>query len=526
MLNTRLSTSLLPSRPRVVNGLRILWVLVVLWHELGAFDWALRSCLWPDSQQPQAQSPNSRVARILVIADPQILDKHSYSERGVFVSLLSRLMVDLNLRKSWHATFHRLQPDAVVVLGDMMDNGRKSMSTTEYENYHRRYRDIFKTYKRSVPMYFLPGNHDVGLGASASFSPEADSRYTSHFGPRNHYVSVGNHTLVFIDATALAEEDVLRAGSGHSFDSWPAVRYGPIEFVQQIAESHSGGSAVLFTHIPLARPQDASCGPLRERGTIRQGFGFGYQNTLMEGATIFLLDRLKPSLILSGDDHDYCDYQHIIPSTNTSVREVTVKSFSIAMGVRRPGFQLLSLISTVPLDDSLDQVPVLPPLDTPCFLPDQIGIYLQVYFPLIVLSLVILLVCNISWSTQRVWGAKRNRSQTRLGCHEFSRGMGDHRHSRSADTHYEMDHPSSLPPPVSKPQNVDFGFTWWKGRWWTSLFCRFKRGVQRRRIPSLPYRSFHRHEASILCAIAKDALDVSWPAVSAFVVAAWWAMQR
>ncbi|KAI6121443.1 Metallo-dependent phosphatase [Pisolithus sp. B1] len=442
--------------------------------------------------QPQAQSPNSRVARILVIADPQVLDEHSYPERGVFMSFLTQLMVDLNLRKSWRAAFHRLQPDAVVVLGDMMDNGRKSMSTTEYENYHQRYRDIFKAYKRPVPTYYLPGNHDVGLGASASFSPEADSRYTSHFGPRNHYVSVGNHTLVFIDATALAEEDVLRAGQGHSFDSWPAVRYGPIEFVKQIAASHSGGSFVLFTHIPLARPQNASCGPLRERG-----------------ATVFLLDRLKPSLILrgySGDDHDYCDYQHTIPSTNTNVREITVKSFSIAMG-------LLSLISTVPSDDSLNQVPVLPPLDTPCFLPDQIGIYLQVYLPLIVLSLVFLLVCNsimvhatglggqnaiaagLEWAIMgfpAAWvviGAQRSsRCSLRNGTipRLFHCLYRNPKTSTSVSRRGKVDGG----PPYSAGSNAEF------------------KGV------------------GVLCAFTKDALNVAWPAVSAFVVAAWWAMQR
>ncbi|KAI6157523.1 Metallo-dependent phosphatase-like protein [Pisolithus tinctorius] len=525
MLRSRLNNSRLPSRSCIVNGLRILWVLVVLWHELAVFDWTLRTCHWPDSQQ--AQSLNLRVARILVIADPQVLDKHSYPERNLFTSFLSQVMVDLNLRKSWHAAFHHLRPDAVVVLGDMMDNGRSLMSNSEYKTYHERYRDIFKAYECSVPTYYLPGNHDVGLGAAASFSLEADSRYTSHFGPRNHYVSVGNHTLVFIDATALAEEDVLRAGRGHSFDNWPAVRHGPIEFVKRIAESHSGGSIVLFTHIPLARPQDASCGPLRERGTIRQGFGFGYQNTLMDGATVFLLDRLKPSLILSGDDHDYCDYQHTIPSTNTSVREVTVKSFSIAMGVRRPGFQLLSLISTVPLQDSLNQVPVLPPLDTPCFLPNQIGIYLQVYFPLFILSLVILLLCNISWSTQRTWSAKRARCEARMDSYEFSRGMvGDSLRSRSADARYETNHPLSLPLPVSKPLDIDFGFTWWKGRWWTSVFHRFKLRTQRHRIPSLLRRSSYRHEAGVLHAFTKDVLNVAWPAVSAFVVAAWWVMQR
>ena len=68
--------------------------------------------------------------------------------------------------------------------------------------------------------------------------------------------------------------------------------------MKQTAESRPEGPVILFTHIPLARPLGVDCGPLRERGTIRQGYGFGYQNTLMDGATEFLLDRLNPSLIL------------------------------------------------------------------------------------------------------------------------------------------------------------------------------------------------------------------------------------
>lgn len=58
-------------------------------------------------------------------------------------------------------------------------------------------------------------------------------------------------------------------------------------------------------------------------------------------------------------------------------REVTVKSPSIAMGIRTPGFQLLTLSSNHPEDRA-------------CFMPDQLGIYLEVYTPLIVLSLLVL----------------------------------------------------------------------------------------------------------------------------------------
>jgi len=41
----------LMSRRVVVNALRFSWMLVVLWHEFGVFDWVLRDCHWPDSQQ-------------------------------------------------------------------------------------------------------------------------------------------------------------------------------------------------------------------------------------------------------------------------------------------------------------------------------------------------------------------------------------------------------------------------------------------------------------------------------------------
>lgn len=45
--------------------------------------------------------------------------------------LLSQVMTDLNMRKSWRAVHQRFRPDYVVFLGDMMDNGRLDMSHEE-----------------------------------------------------------------------------------------------------------------------------------------------------------------------------------------------------------------------------------------------------------------------------------------------------------------------------------------------------------------------------------------------------------
>jgi hypothetical protein len=65
----------------------------------------------------QPHIPDSRIVRILVISDPQIIDRHSYPGRGPLLSALSQCVVDLNLRKSWNSAFRRLRPHVVVVLG-------------------------------------------------------------------------------------------------------------------------------------------------------------------------------------------------------------------------------------------------------------------------------------------------------------------------------------------------------------------------------------------------------------------------
>ena len=54
---------------------------------------------------------------------------------------------------------------------------------------------------------------------------------------------------------------------------------------------------VLFTHIPLFRPRGTSCGPLREHGTIRDGSGYGYENTLDPLTSEWILKGIRPSII-------------------------------------------------------------------------------------------------------------------------------------------------------------------------------------------------------------------------------------
>jgi ethanolamine phosphate phosphodiesterase len=51
---------------------------------------------------------------------------------------------------------------------------------------------------------------------------------------------------------------------------------------------------ILLSHIPLARPEMANCGPYREKGTIRRDVGHGFQSMLGRETTGFLLKTLEP----------------------------------------------------------------------------------------------------------------------------------------------------------------------------------------------------------------------------------------
>lgn len=301
----------------------------------------------------------------------------------------------------------------------------------------------------------MVGNHDVGLGRSSAFSRRARPRYEKSFNVSdpNQVVYFGNHTLVLLDAPGLVEEDYRRVSADKVYSSqmidtssrkktgkvktiWKPTKGGSVEFVKRVAHGMSyflngftntvmivmlsdnsmktpPSPLILFSHIPLARPERANCGPLREgvgsNSRIQRGAGSGYQNLLGKSTSTWLLEELKPQAIFSADNHDYCEFIHsYLPSSDLSadihlgedsqggsdamrrIKEITVKAFSIAAHIRRPGIQLLSLWNpSNGQHDAADRnVPTY--ADKPCLLPDQTRIYTHGYLLLTLLTIAFL----------------------------------------------------------------------------------------------------------------------------------------
>jgi hypothetical protein len=121
--------------------------------------------------------------------------------------------------------------------------------------------------------------------------------------------------------------------------------------------------------------------------------------------------------VFSGDDHDYCEHRH-----PQGVREITLKSFSSSTGIRRPGFQLLSLIPPHEASSSTSATHA----DSPCFLPDQSGVYYRVYLPVAILTFIYLFATNIRAAWKRwnaaghsIYGDLKSRMSPHVASSEF-----------------------------------------------------------------------------------------------------------
>lgn len=293
----------------------------------------------------------------------------------------------------------------------------------------------------------LPGNHDLGFGDQIKIPVR--NRFETYFGEGNRVDIIGNHTFVSVDTVSLsaassvearrhdlkeiyepverflgslkkekqkAVDRELRFLRGETQESQLKHKVEGVEEAKFDDKPTLGNNApelptILLTHVPLHRPPGTPCGPLRERwppttppkgqtepvlpdhrNAISVSAGYQYQNVLGEKDSEELIQKVGNVVhAFSGDDHDYCAVTHSDAQAN--VPEITVKSISMAMGVSKPGFLLVSLYN--PIDPATGQplsTSTTPTLQTHlCLLPSQLSTYLR-YITFAVISIAILAI--------------------------------------------------------------------------------------------------------------------------------------
>lgn len=528
--------------------LLLLWLLAVWWGEQSVFAGHVQDCAWPNWE---TWKPNAHPHRVLIVADPQLVDPHTYPDRPWPLSSLTVLYTDLYLKRAYRELLQQLQPDSTVFLGDLFDGGREwgTASYVSPEDQYKKYGQDFwlREYQRFQNMFVktwldsgiphlpsnggrrllasVPGNHDLGFGGG--INPYVKSRFDAHFGPLNRMDVIGNHTLVSLDTVSLSAMDQVDpetgaagSGDGSGSSSRTGNIWKPVENYLENAKEHrekaikheirrlgarssfpelreaasrdkpkhihastdvasiidtpdrrphplkiatSQFPTIILSHVPFYRNNDVDCGPHRERGTsIPISAGYQYQNVLTPLISKDIVDKLDASqiaMIYSGDDHDYCEIEH--DRFTGRIKEITVKSMSWAMGIRKPGVQLVSLWNPVDLsamisngysgpapdqDERVLNMPKGTVQNRLCLLPDQLGIFIR-YGELLAITFTVLLIRATLWQPKCPRSKHAENSSPLLPVHKS--------HSSIPNGHSKhMVSPALRPQSPSKPEST------------------------------------------------------------------------
>ncbi|CAI5759807.1 unnamed protein product [Candida verbasci] len=291
----------------------LIWIITFYLQERYITKLTIHKCNWSKLEEKGDQK------NILIIADPQLIDNHTYPGRNELLLSLSKHTVDQYLKKNYNVLISHLNPDKIVFLGDLLDNGRDS-TDSYFKHEVKRFNGIFHPDEDMI--LNVPGNHDIGFGDLINLKNR--QRFFDTFGESNRVMEYNDWDLIFLDSPSYSSTKEEINTQARQFISNFQISQNP---------------RILFTHVPLQR-ESSICGPLREsKGLDINGHGYQYQNTIAKELSAQILDNLKPNLIFTGDDHDYCEIIH----KETDSREITVKSISMAMGIKYPAVQLLSI---------------------------------------------------------------------------------------------------------------------------------------------------------------------------------------
>ncbi|KAI9013150.1 Metallo-dependent phosphatase-like protein [Gaertneriomyces semiglobifer] len=325
------------------NPFIFLWAVNLIIFEVLSATWIIGQCNIPKDGQ-----------RIAVIADPQLTDAYSYGQQGTALSI-TQFYSDLYMKRNFRILQEKHKPDGVIFLGDLMDGGREWSDNQTFQEELERLYNVFKLRNKSMFVWWAAGNHDIGFGDEVI--PKAYDRFVATFGPPNQAHTINGISIITLDTVSLS-------GSNSTVAYQKAL-----SSLESIPKNETlSEQRILVTHVPLFRPEGGACGGLRRHPVIRQGGGYQYQNLVKAPLSAYILETIRPSLVLSGDDHDWCEYHH-----SPSITEWTIATFSWMQGNWYPGYGILHLPAS---SSSSVMTPRANPTLIPCPLPGPLPTYL------------------------------------------------------------------------------------------------------------------------------------------------------
>jgi len=326
------------ARATVTTTFALTWALVLTWGEYVVHDIAQRRCAWPEME-------NS--TRVMVIADPQVVDEFTYAtlSKGSVGLAFAEAICDAYIRRAFRAARRRFAPDHFVFLGDLFGHGARGEGDG-WDRIRRRVDAAFDWHRDSFELtnlnyHTIPGNHDIGYSEVIRNHPNILERHEKWYGESNYVARLGGVDFIGVNAMVLD-------GRGEASDATWA-------FIDSLKREESNYSAprVLLTHVPLPNLSQ-QCGANRNSRVIT-GRLIGrpkevvYQDYLTQVTAERLLTAVEPDVVLSGHDHDQCQVTHRYQSHGRArdATEITVGTFSALNGNAAPSYLMLTVSDNV-----------------------------------------------------------------------------------------------------------------------------------------------------------------------------------
>ncbi|URE39599.1 Calcineurin-like phosphoesterase [Musa troglodytarum] len=159
-----------------------LWVVTLLYGEMVAYWAAFWTCSWPQPRLSSSFSKTDHYVKVAVLADPQLMDRtsHGLPPKSLLLEA-AQFYTDLYMRRSFHSSILPFKPDLIVFLGDQFDGG-PFLSDEEWQESLNRFKHIFSLNEKgrdlAIPIYYLPGNHDIGYAGFHSRYPKVATLLT------------------------------------------------------------------------------------------------------------------------------------------------------------------------------------------------------------------------------------------------------------------------------------------------------------------------------------------------------------
>lgn len=297
----------------------------------------ISQCRWPSVDHMTDQS-----VRAMVVSDTHLLGRI----RGHWFDKLRR---EWQMWRSFQTSVQLLDPNVVIFLGDLFDEGLWA-STPDFDAYVNRFKDMFSIDSKTK-LIVVVGNHDIG------FHYWTDDYLRRRFQLAFNTSDVdliqlqnGVHFIAINSITLEGDNCHLCASAEHK--------------IKQIATRlrSKNVNPVVLMHFPLYRESEQICSELDSAPEEEKRVRYREKiDCLSRESTSFVINTLRPKLVLSGHSHHSCVVNHTSEGWGPT-SEWTVASFSWR-NKKNPSFLLVSM--------SVEEYAI-----HKCFLPNENHVYL------------------------------------------------------------------------------------------------------------------------------------------------------